>query len=72
VDAGCKWELDLEEVHGLTDEKACVVLSMCAQFYKDTFHPTKGDRFLELAKDAWKQMKELDRLIAHYPECGDQ
>jgi hypothetical protein len=72
VDAGRKWELDLEEVHGLTDEEACVVVSMSAQYYKDTFPPTKGDRFLELAKDAWKHVKELDRLNTLYPECGNQ
>jgi hypothetical protein len=74
VDAGRKWELDLEEVHGLTDEQACVVVSMSAQYYKDKFShtPTKGDRFLELAKDGWKHVKELDRLNTLYPECDDQ
>jgi hypothetical protein len=72
VDAGSKWELDLEEVHGLTNEQACVVVSMAAQYCKDTFPPTKEDRFLELAKEGWKHVKELDRLNTLYPESDDQ
>jgi hypothetical protein len=56
----------------LTDEQACVVVSMAAQYYKDKFPPTKGDRFLGLAKEGWKHAKELDRLNTLYPECDNQ
>jgi hypothetical protein len=43
-DAGSKWELYLEEVHGLTDGQACVVVSLMAPHLKNnTFPPSNGD-----------------------------
>jgi hypothetical protein len=45
---------------------------MAAQYYKDTFPPTKGDRFLELTKEGWKHVKEHDRLNTLYSECDDK
>jgi hypothetical protein len=72
-DAGRKWELDLERVNGLTDEEACVCVSIVAKnLPKDEFPHTKGDRFVELAREGWKNMKESDRLLKLYPECGNQ
>jgi hypothetical protein len=72
-DAGSKWELDLERVHGLTDEQACVCVSIAAQHLQnDIFPPPNGDRLVELAREGWKHLREVDRLIKLYPECGDQ
>jgi hypothetical protein len=73
VDAGDKWEADLEKVHGLTDEQTCKCVSNLAPYLKiDAFPLSNGDRLMELAEEGWKQMKELHRLIELYPECGDQ
>lgn len=73
VDATRKWEFDLEEIYGLTDEQSCVCVSNLAPYLKtDTFPPSKGDRLMELAEEGWKLMKELHRLMELYPECGDQ
>ena len=73
IDAGSKWELDLENVHGLTDEEACIVVSKVALYgNEDTFPDTNGDRFMELAKEGWKHSRELSRLHKLYPECTDQ
>ena len=73
IDAGSKWELDLEKVHGLTDEEACIVVSKVARYgNEDTFPDTNGDRFMELAKEGWKHCRELARLHKLYPECTDQ
>eukprot|EP00543_Licmophora_paradoxa_P000833 CAMPEP_0202458488 /NCGR_PEP_ID=MMETSP1360-20130828/26003_1 /ASSEMBLY_ACC=CAM_ASM_000848 /TAXON_ID=515479 /ORGANISM="Licmophora paradoxa, Strain CCMP2313" /LENGTH=175 /DNA_ID=CAMNT_0049079065 /DNA_START=154 /DNA_END=678 /DNA_ORIENTATION=+ len=72
VDAGDKWELELEEVHGLTDEEACVVVSIVAKHYlKDEF-PENGDRFVKLAKKGWELSNENARLHKLCPECHDQ
>lgn len=52
VDAGSTWELDLEQVHGLTDEEACILVSKIApHMEKKTFPDPKGDRFTEFAKE---------------------
>ena len=73
IDAGDKWELDLERVHGLTDEQACVCVSVVGQhLHEDEFPPAKGDRIVELAKEGWEHLREVDRLTKLYPECGDQ
>ena len=75
IDAGSKWELDLEKVHGLTDEEACIVVSKVARYgNEDTFPDANGDRFMELAKEGWKYSRELPvaRLHKLYPECTDQ
>ena len=72
-DAGSKWELDLEEVHGLTDEQACVVVSLMApHLKKDVFPPSNGDYLMKHAEEGWKLLKETRRLMALYPDCGDQ
>eukprot|EP00978_Attheya_sp_CCMP212_P019753 scaffold55662_cov53-Attheya_sp.AAC.2 len=75
VDAGRIWELELEQVHGLTDEEACVVVSIVAKYYNlkvDEFPPDNGDRFLTLAKKGWELANENARLHQLYPECHDQ
>jgi hypothetical protein len=73
IEAGGNWELDLERVHGLTDEEACVRVSILAKHcQKDVFPPSKGNRFVELAREGWKHWKEADRLMKLYPECGNQ
>lgn len=73
IDAGSKWELDLEKVHGLTDEEACIVVSKVARYgNEDTFPDPNGDKFLKLAKEGWKHSRELSRLHKLYPECTDQ
>jgi hypothetical protein len=73
VDAGDEWEADLERVHGLTDEEACVVVSIVAKYLpKDEFPPLNGDRKLELAREGWKHVKELRRLNERDPDCGNQ
>jgi hypothetical protein len=72
VDAGAKWELELEGVHGLTDEEACVAVSIVAKYYlKDEF-PENVDRFVNLAKKGWELSNENARLHKLYPECHDQ
>lgn len=72
-DAGRKWELDLEEVHGLTDELACVVVSLMApHLKKDTFPPANGNPLMKHAEEGWKLLKEARRLGELYPDCGDQ
>lgn len=74
VDAVDEWEADLEKKHGLSEEDACVCVSKIAPYVKkSTFpSPTNGDRLMELAKEGWKLMNELHRLIELHPECGDQ
>lgn len=72
-DAGSKWELDLEEVHGLTNEQACVVVSLMAAHLKnDAFSPSNGDPLMKHAEEGWKLLKETRRLMELYPDCGDQ
>jgi hypothetical protein len=69
ADVSRKWELDLEHVHGLTDEQACVVvLLMAPHLQKDEFPPSDDPLMLH-AKEGWKYMKEVKRLVGLYPEC---
>ena len=73
VDAGEKWELDLEQVHGLTDEEACVVVSIANKHLsQDEFPPSNGNRFVELAHQGWKGLKELRQLKKLYPHFNNQ
>jgi hypothetical protein len=74
IDAGGKWEDDLESVHGLTDAEACVCVSIMAKHLrKDAFPPPReGNRFEELAREGWVLLKEVRRLNEKYPDCGDQ
>ena len=73
IDAGEKWELGLEEVHGLTDEEACVCVSIVTKHLHDeSLPPSNGNRLIELAEEGWKTLKEVDRLVKLYPECGNQ
>jgi hypothetical protein len=57
ADVSRKWELDLEHVHGLADEQACVVVLLMAP------------PLMLHAKEGWKYMKEVKRLAGLYPEC---
>ena len=75
MDAGSAWELDLERVHGLTDEEACIVMSMVARYTNEGTFPTPkdgDDRFMEFARQGWKYMQDLKALQKGYPECDDQ
>ena len=73
IDAGETWEFDLEQVHGLTDEEACVCVSIVTKHLHDeSFPPSNGNRLTELAQEGWKTLKEVDRLVKLHPECGNQ
>jgi hypothetical protein len=74
VDAGSAWELDLERVHGLTDEEACIVVSKMAPYVnQDTFPENpSGDRFMTFAKQGWEHMRKLKEIRKKYPECRGQ
>jgi hypothetical protein len=73
VDAGREWELDLERVHGFTDEEACVCVSIVAKYLpKGKFPPSNGDRYGKHAEEGWGYVKELRRLKKLYPECSNQ
>ena len=73
IDAGEKWEVGLEQIHGLTDEEACVCVSIVTKHLHDeTLPPSNGNRLMELAREGWKTLKEVDRLVKLYPECGNQ
>jgi hypothetical protein len=73
ADAGRKWENDLEEVHGSTDEQACVVVSLMAPHLRKDEFPPSDDPLMVHAKEGWKHTKEAKRLAELYPEClGDQ
>ena len=70
IDAGDRWEIDLERIHGLTDEQAYLCVSIAAEhFHSDRFPPSDGNLFLELAREGWDHLKELDRLTKLSPEC---
>lgn len=75
VDAGGQWELDLEKVHGLTDEEACVVVAMANKYSScDAFPPClKGNpTYIKLAKKGWEHLKELYRVLNLHLQCGNQ
>jgi hypothetical protein len=73
MDAGEKWEFDLERVHGLTDEEACICVSIVTKHLNDDkLPPSNATRFIQLAKEGWKTLKEVDRLVKLYPECLNQ
>ena len=73
IDAGEEWELGLEQVYGLTDEEACVCVSIVTKHLHDeSLPPSNGNRLIELAQEGWKTLKEVDRLVKLYPECGNQ
>jgi hypothetical protein len=73
IEAGEKWELDLERVHGLTDEEACICVSIaCRHLNDEKLPPSNGSRFSELAVEGWKTMRELDRLMKLYPDDLNQ
>jgi hypothetical protein len=72
IDAGEKWELDLERVHGLTDEEACVCVSILAKHCQKDVFPPEGSRFVKLAREGWKHWKEAKRVRKLCPGCGDQ
>jgi hypothetical protein len=73
MDAGEKWEFDLERVHGLSDEEACNCVAIVTKHLNgDKLPPANGNRFIELAQEGWKTLKEVDRLVKLYPECLNQ
>ena len=73
IDAGQKWKFDLEQVHGLTDEEACICVSIVTKhLHDDKLPPSNGSRFIELAEEGWKTLKEVDRLAKLDPECLNQ
>jgi hypothetical protein len=72
IDAGENWELDLERVHGLTDEEACACVSILAKHCQKDVFPPEGSRFVKLAREGWKHWKEAKRVRKLCPGCGDQ
>ena len=73
ADAGNKWELDLQNVHGLTNERAmCVMFLMDAYLNNDTFPPTNGNYLMEHAEEGWKIIKESNRIMKLYPDSLNQ
>ena len=69
ADAGRKREADLEEVYGLTDEQACIVVSLMAPHLEKDEFPPSDDPLMAHAKEGWKLMKESKRLAELHPEC---
>jgi hypothetical protein len=56
MDDGEKWEFDLERVHGLTDEEACICVSIVTKHLNDDkLPPSNGNRFIQLAKKDGKR-----------------
>jgi hypothetical protein len=67
--AGSKWELDLERVHGLTDGEACRIVGLVAELLsKDEFpdFDRTSDKDLALAEEGWRLFKDYDELLAKY------
>jgi hypothetical protein len=66
-------EFDLERVHGLTDEEACICVSIVTKHLNDDeLPPSSGNRFIQRSQEGWKTLKEVDRLVKLYPECLNQ
>jgi hypothetical protein len=77
IDAGGRWELDLEQVHGLTDEEACVVVSIVATHlsldeFPSSFNGKHQSNHIKLAREGWEHLKEQNRLHRLYPEINNQ
>jgi hypothetical protein len=76
TDAGRKWERDLEEIHGLSDDEACMVVGLVLKHLpKDEFanFDPKTERFLALAKPGWHLLKTSNEVVAKHPtENGEQ
>ena len=60
---------DLEEVDCLTDEQACIVVSLMAPHLEKDEFPTFDDPLMFHAKEGWKLMKKSKRLAELHPEC---
>lgn len=73
VEAGAKWESELESIHGFSNGDCCEILAIVARHIKkDKFPPANGNRFVQHAKEGWEHMKEHNRLMKLYPDCLDQ
>lgn len=80
VDAGSKWETDLKDVHGLSDEEVSMVTGIATKYYNaDTFpafdsEATRGiDFYRALAKPGWHHLKEVKNISLQFPrESGEQ
>lgn len=74
VDAGSQWELDLEKVHGLTDEEACVVVAIATKHLsRDEFPSLNGNTsYIKLAKKGWELLKEVNRVQNLHLQCNNQ
>ena len=73
VEAGSKWEEDLESVHGLSDLEAAVCVGLVAKYDKHEIFPEsetngKNRKYLGLAREGWLLMRELKHLMAKYPQ----
>jgi hypothetical protein len=71
TDAGRKWERDLEEIHGLSDDEACMVVGLVLKHLpKDEFpnFDPKTERFLALAKPGWHLLKTSNEVVAKHPK----
>lgn len=74
VEAGDKWEHDLKEIHGLSDEEISMVNGIVMKHYKDARFPdydpdaTRGiDFYRALAKPGWRVMQKTQKLCDQYP-----
>jgi hypothetical protein len=70
-DAGSKWELDLEGVHGLTDGEACRILDLVAELLSEDEFPnfdrtSENSNDLAFAEEGRRLFKEYDELLAKY------
>ena len=58
IDAGERWEFDLEQVHGLTDEEACVcALIVTKHLHDESFPPWNGNQLTKPVQEGQKTLK---------------
>jgi len=65
MDLARQWELDLEEVHGLSDEEASIVVAIETKHlrYEELPSVLKGNlKFINSAKEGYKLLKEARRV----------
>ena len=77
ADEEAKWEKDLEEVHGLSEEEVSMVMRIVMKHYNDDAFPnfdptaTRGiDFYRALAKPGWDKMQKCKEMMVLYPREG--
>ena len=72
VEASGKWEEDLESVHGLHEMEASLLRGLVGKYLpQDTFpesEPRMPQKYMSLAREGWKHMKEVKRVVEKYPQ----